>query len=512
MAYGQQLHRNRSGTWCFRAVIPARLRPALGRTEISVSLRTSDKREAVMRSLELRAAVGRLLAAARELPPMAQNDPHALAALIAKHQVKVLKRELGETDELLRDRAAETERLTAQVARQRDEADELRRELLARMASPFAPVALALPPGPTLDEAIAAYITEHTAKGSWTPKSLMMVQQRLQLLTDWFGQTCVGSLTRADMVTFFEALKSYPKNANKYATLAPLTMKQRLDVPGLPKLSGSSVNQIMERVSSFFAWMSHDPSRWHVRGNIAASLQIANVETIERQPFTPSDLRTLLSAPEWRAKTFLHSYYYWLIPMGLLVGARINELCQLRLQDFGEHDGVPFLSIAASGQRAKTRNATRQVPIHSELIRLGLLRHVERLRTAGETMLFPECKEKRDGHGQDASRWFSKYKRRLGINDPEKVFHSTRHGFASVSVNSGTSDTTTNALIGHSNQSLLRRVYWSDRAGSIVKFRDDVERVSYPVLTELVPPVEEVTFGTDIHRLARRPPLRRPAV
>ena len=44
-----------------------------------------------------------------------------------------------------------------------------------------------------------------------------------------------------------------------------------------------------------------------------------------------------------------------------------------------------------------------------------------------EKRLFPELKLRRDGYGQDVSKWFARYRKRIGIDGSTKVFHSFRH-------------------------------------------------------------------------------------
>lgn len=51
-------------------------------------------------------------------------------------------------------------------------------------------------------------------------------------------------------------------------------------------------------------------------------------------------------------------------------------------------------------------------------------------RQRNHARLFPERPKLRDGHSQTASKWFGRFKRRCGILQTTRVFHSFRHGFA----------------------------------------------------------------------------------
>lgn len=334
-----------------------------------------------------------------------------------------------------------------------------------------------------------------------------MWSSRLRLLLDWFGDVPVSRLSRQDMTGFLDALTKLPKNASKHTALVGLGMRALVETVGVERISSSTVNQIMECMSALFGWMDRDRMKWQVSGNIAKGLTLANVTTADRVAFDGDDLRAMFTSPEWTARKFLHSYGYWLLPLGLFTGARINELCQIELKDFGEERGHPVVYLCTEGLRGKNKNARRTVPLHRELVRLGLLRHVERLRLSGATKLFPECVGKRDGHGQDASRWFGKFKKRVGILDDRKVFHSARHGFMSQLLDAGIDEATGVApLVGHARGGESSRTYWNEK--DVRRFVDLVNLVSHPVVTELVPVVEDVEFGVDVHRNGRRPPLR----
>jgi integrase len=324
---------------------------------------------------------------------------------------------------------------------------------------------------------------------------------------EWLGDVPVSSIARDDMLGFLAAMQRLPMNANKYAMLKGLSLRQLVEAEGYKPIASATVNQIMDRMSAFFGWLETDRTKWRVSGNVAKGLKLANVDEKRRVAFSEDDLRAMFTSPEWVARKFLHSYAYWLLPLGLFTGARINELCQIELKDFSEVKGYSVISLCTEGLRGKNKNARRTLPVHPELIRLGLLRPVERLRHAGEVKLFPECVEKRDGHGQDASRWFGKFKIRAGITDSRKVFHSTRHAFVSQLLDAGVDESTGVApLVGHARGGEATRTYWNEK--DVRRLIETVQIVSYSVVKELAPPVEDVAFGIDVHRGKRRPPIR----
>ena len=96
---------------------------------------------------------------------------------------------------------------------------------------------------------------------------------------------------------------------------------------------------------------------------------------------------------------------------------RLNEICQLHLEDIHETDeGVYVFDVRERKgvTNTKTSSSERLVPLHDFLrVDLNLPGYVAKLRGEGQTRLFPDLKKGRDGYGQAASRWFSRYKAEL---------------------------------------------------------------------------------------------------
>lgn len=97
------------------------------------------------------------------------------------------------------------------------------------------------------------------------------------------------------------------------------------------------------------------------------------------------------------------------IPLLLLhTGLRPSEACQLRVEDVRqcETTGIWYLHISDDGpkQRIKTPNARRQVPLHHELLKRGILDYVSRRRKSRKVLLF-DCSP--TGKENDWSRNFT---------------------------------------------------------------------------------------------------------
>src|SRR5690606_29617537 len=110
--------------------------------------------------------------------------------------------------------------------------------------------------------------------------------------------------------------------------------------------------------------------------------------------------------------------------------ARASEVGQLLIGDIVDAAGTPGLRISDEGadQKLKTAASLRTVPLHPDLLSLGFLDHIARLR--GEARrLFPQADPKaKNGAGNWISKAFSLHVARPGTDWPEakRGFHSRR--------------------------------------------------------------------------------------
>jgi len=229
--------------------------------------------------------------------------------------------------------------------------------------------------------------------------------------------------------------------------------------PSWPRLSEREREKRFGWFCGFVTWLyrdghlSSDPAdglEKRVLAVKAGSRKVKAAAHTRRDDFTDEELAQIFGAAWFKDgkgeltavgtyRTFL-PVYYWLPLIGLYTGARINEICQLRLDDIRQTStGVWFFDITdeAEDQSVKTANSRRNVPIHASLMDLGLLDWVGALRAAGHERLFPELTyDAIKGYSKAAVKWFSRYLGGFGWpRDGRKTFHSFRHTFLSRAIN-----------------------------------------------------------------------------
>lgn len=136
------------------------------------------------------------------------------------------------------------------------------------------------------------------------------------------------------------------------------------------------------------------------------------------QAFQPGQLADLF-APENLARTReIHTRRAMVI--ALYTGARVGELAQLRINGFGEEEGQKFMTLNGD---LKTDASTRRVPLHPDLIELGLWEWMKDQKRRGFTRLFPTVKlDGKSGKGNAISKGCENLLKRLDIKptiDPD---------------------------------------------------------------------------------------------
>lgn len=178
----------------------------------------------------------------------------------------------------------------------------------------------------------------------------------------------------------------------------------------------------------------------------------------DRRAFDIWELNTIYAAPLFtehlRPRGQAAEAGYWSLLMGPFVGARIEEIAQMRLADVEIINGVWTLRICdldKSTQGLKTQSSFRRIPIHEELIRVGFLRYLCELKRRGEERLFPSLqRNNKYGRWSNAlGKWVARFLDQLGLESTQLDYHSFRYNFKQRLTQCGAKDEVRDALSGH---------------------------------------------------------------
>jgi integrase len=158
-----------------------------------------------------------------------------------------------------------------------------------------------------------------------------------------------------------------------------------------------------------------------------------------RIPFEVSELLTLFNALPRQVTPAKHSpetALPWVTLIGTFTGMRLEEISQLKAADIHDQQAngatVTVINIHnGTGNTLKNESAVRLVPIHSELVKAGLLDYVKVL--AKGSMLFPGLTRrtsKGDKIGARVGELFARKLKALNLKREGLCFHSLRHTVA----------------------------------------------------------------------------------
>jgi integrase len=171
---------------------------------------------------------------------------------------------------------------------------------------------------------------------------------------------------------------------------------------------------------------------------------------------------------------------FWTPLIAMYAGLRLEEICQLRVQDFAKDNGIIFVAVQnqLGSQLVKTANSIRRIPLHKALIDIGLPKLVELRQQAGMSRLFPDMPRSKSKGTMSAimSKRFGYYIRSRGIKEDGLDFHALRTEFLVRLTRNKVPDHVRKGLMGHEQTDVTHANYF--RAGETVEdMKEYVDRI-----------------------------------
>ncbi len=290
--------------------------------------------------------------------------------------------------------------------------------------------------------------SELDADDSITEKTRDKKRAALALIERFFGSHCdVSTITGADCRSFRDVLGRLPPNLTKRfpVNISLRELADANDETGGLRMSYDTQGLYLRLLSNLLAFAKSDgliaanpfPSELGPRGKKIAREKARNA-------YSNAQLRAIFTSPLYTgcvdderrfAKpcpgNIIRRSRFWLPLIALFSGLRMNEILQLtKWHVQAAPDGLPCMLIGEN-MRVKTLASYRVVPLHRELIRCGLVRHVQKLGSEDD-LLFDDVPLGPDGYASSTfSKRFGTFWRSLGADEAgRKVsFHSMRHNF-----------------------------------------------------------------------------------
>lgn len=303
----------------------------------------------------------------------------------------------------------------------------------------------------------------------WDNQTAAQAGATYRLFADVCGDKPLGAYTRKDAGRFRERVERLPSDYGKHPRYRGLSVEAILSAyTALPE--GSRVGIITQKtIKRHFSALSTLWTAAVAEGDAGENIFSGHRFSATRKPseqrdmWEQVDLARLLATPVWtgcRSATqrstpgalVLRDERFWLPLIAVFSGLRQEEICQLQLEDVRQENEIWYFDINDRPPR-KLKNATaiRRVPVHSELIRLGFMQHVERLRRSRQTRVFPAFRpggaDERLRHA--FTKWFTRYRQDVGLYRPGLNFHSFRHTATTLMHQAGVATAVIDHVTGH---------------------------------------------------------------
>jgi integrase len=306
-------------------------------------------------------------------------------------------------------------------------------------------------------------------------------RQSVEMFIGLMGDLPVGTITFETAAEFRELVLQMPSTHGKGATGSPKKelARARADKT-LPRVTMRTTKRHFSGMNSVWKWLIFEK---HVPATLQPfsghSFPGTKSKKSARDDWSREDMQRLFSSREYRDAPD-SSALHWLPLISLHSGMRLEEICRLRPSvDIITKDGTPCFDIAPrEGWDPKTESGIRIIPIHSWLIRHGLMDFVKAQRARGAEHLFSPELPLGKSISQGFSREFSNLKIALGVGS-KTTFHSFRHTFRTVLESTDLKESHIDAVMGHEGGGSEGRTY--TKRVSTAKLKEVVEAFQPPL-------------------------------
>ncbi len=314
---------------------------------------------------------------------------------------------------------------------------------------------------------ISSHIKTYIERKKIEGKSLKEIGSDKVILEEFaeiVGDKEFSHITKKEVSAYIDIQTKLPPNRKKTPKYRDLSIQQLVE-KNLPEKETQTPQNINKRITKLSVF-----SNWGVKQGLINSNPFLGMkfsvkrQSHSRKPFTIEELRKILHPETYFQYTidFKHTFmpdrsthqlpYYWIFLLGIFSGMRTNEMCQLRLSDIKKVEKIWFMFVEDSEEtKVKTENAIRKVPVHPQLIDLGFMDYISKLRRNKKDRVFWELKEGRDGFATKVSRHFNeRFLPAVGVWEKYiKVLYCTRHTFINKLFSERVDENVIKVLVGH---------------------------------------------------------------
>ncbi|CAO1653109.1 DUF6538 domain-containing protein [Parasphingorhabdus sp. NYA22] len=246
------------------------------------------------------------------------------------------------------------------------------------------------------------------------------------------GDKSLSDYNQQDIRDFVEIMHLIPKDFRFGHLGKSGPMAKAFDLENIPKIeegmerNDRTINRDLSVLQNISKYLSK--THWRSQYKDIEMNFVEEGSTIEldpddpdRMPWTPAHLKAMFNLPLWQGGGGAHNRVkenhspviyqdaaYWAPLIGTYSGLAREEVCGLEVVDFGFDCEIPFLMVQSNMTRSqdgktpgglKRKSRRRVMPLHPQLLRLGLKAYVEAISAEHESKnskilpIFPELYE-----------------------------------------------------------------------------------------------------------------------
>lgn len=329
-------------------------------------------------------------------------------------------------------------------------------------------------------------------KNAIEPLTLNRKKIAYRWFTEKFGDLPIQKINKQEHANAFKALLvKLPSHASKRHKGQKTTALEAVQTS--ETLSYSSQRIYLGALRSLFAWAIDNG--YYEGQNPFTKIAPPSLKKLKRTddeagPYSSKALQAIFSSPIYTGhagqrtkagKKLTKDSLYWIPLIALFTGARREEICQLHTKDVREEAGIWVIDINLqdSDKHLKNQQSARVVPIHSQLIALGLVDYVKSQKTSKR--LFPdlEFSTSKQRYGDSFGRRYARALEQMKIREKGKNFHSFRHTMVDALRAAQVAEGMMMALVGHKD---TRQTANYGKGYPIKILREAIDKVAYPFI------------------------------
>ena len=168
------------------------------------------------------------------------------------------------------------------------------------------------------------------------------------MLTELLGaDRPMASITKKDAQSAKRVLLELPANRNKMPQTRNLSLLDAAQVKDVPKITTVTIDGYISVFQSFYEWAEKNG---HTATNVFTGMRLGksgSKAVPKRNAFEQDALNAVYEEiTENKLGLVRKDSHKWATLIGMVTGARLNEICQLELADLQQEEGIWFFNLS----------------------------------------------------------------------------------------------------------------------------------------------------------------------